>query len=69
VIHAAAYVSEPVAKAKGQIGRSWGCPAVRPEISRRLIETLRGGALVLAYYPDNSWLQNSKLAGLEAPGT
>jgi L,D-transpeptidase catalytic domain len=68
VIHAAAYVSDPLAKATGRIGRSWGCPAVRPEISRRLIETVQGGSLVIAYYPDRSWLQNSKLAGLSTSG-
>jgi len=63
VIHGAAYVSDPIARTKGRIGRSWGCPAVRPEISRRLIETVQGGTLLLAYYPDHSWLQNAKLAG------
>jgi len=63
VIHGAGYVNSLVARGKGRIGRSWGCPAVRPEISRSLIETLRGGALVLAYYPDQSWLRNSTLAG------
>ncbi len=63
VIHAAAYVNDSDAKTKGRIGRSWGCPAVRPEISRRLIETVQGGTLVLAYYPDGAWLRNSKLAG------
>jgi hypothetical protein len=68
VIHAAAYISDVVAKNKGRIGRSWGCPAVRPEISRRLIEAVQGGTLVLAYYPDLSWLRNSKLAGLDASG-
>jgi L,D-transpeptidase catalytic domain len=66
VIHAAAYISDAIASNKGRIGRSWGCPAVRPEISRRLIESLQGGTLVLAYYPDPSWLQNSKLTGLAA---
>jgi len=65
VIHAAAYISDAIARNKGRIGRSWGCPAVRPEISRSLIESVRGGALVLAYYPDQSWLHNSKLAGLD----
>jgi hypothetical protein len=63
VIHPAAYVTEAMAKARGRIGRSWGCPAVRPEISRRLIETLKGGALLLAWYPDPSWLRTSRLAG------
>ena len=63
VIHAADYVSEAMAKAKGRIGRSWGCPAVRPEISRRLIEAVQGGSLVLAYFPDPAWLRTSRLAG------
>jgi L,D-transpeptidase catalytic domain len=52
VIHGATYVSETLAQAKGRIGRSWGCPAVRPEIARELIETLKGGALVYAYFPE-----------------
>jgi len=69
VIHAAAYVSDPIARTKGRIGRSWGCPAVRPEISRRLIEAVQGGTLLLAYYPDRSWIQNSKLAGLDVSGS
>lgn len=64
VIHAAAYVSDALAKARGRIGRSWGCPAVRPEISRSLIQTVQGGSLVLAYYPDKTWLQTSKLVGV-----
>jgi hypothetical protein len=59
VIHAAAYVGEAIAKAQGQVGRSWGCPAVRPEISRKLIETIRGGSVVMAYYPEPSWLRAS----------
>ncbi len=51
VIHAADYVNEGLAQRSGRIGRSWGCPAVRPAISRKLIETVQGGALLLAYYP------------------
>jgi hypothetical protein len=62
VIHAAEYVSERVGRRKGRIGRSWGCPAVRPEVSRQLIEAVQGGALLLAYYPENSWLRTSRLA-------
>jgi hypothetical protein len=58
VIHAASYV-----RRGGSIGRSWGCPAVRPEVSRALIESVRGGTLLLSYYPEQSWLQASKLAG------
>jgi hypothetical protein len=54
VIHAANYVSEALAQKMGRIGRSWGCPAVRPEISKQLIQTLEGGAVLLAYYPGAS---------------
>ena len=54
VIHAADYVSDAFVRARGSIGRSWGCPAVRPEIARRLIETVEGGTLVLAYYSPRS---------------
>jgi hypothetical protein len=49
VIHAANYVSR-----NGAIGRSWGCPAVRPEITNALIDSVRGGTLLLAYYPEHS---------------
>jgi L,D-transpeptidase catalytic domain len=62
VIHAASYV-----RRGGRIGRSWGCPAVRPEISRALIESVRGGTLLLSYYPEPSWLQASTLAGTARP--
>jgi hypothetical protein len=52
VIHGAWYVSESLAQKTGQIGRSWGCPAVRPEISSKLIHTLEDGAVLLAYFPN-----------------
>lgn len=59
VIHGADYVSEAITKAQGRLGRSLGCPAVRPEVSRRLIDTVKEGGLLFAYYPDPQWLQNS----------
>jgi hypothetical protein len=64
VIHGADYVSENAVRREGRIGRSWGCPAVRAEISRQLIETVRDGALLLAYYPDSSWLRTSRFTML-----
>jgi hypothetical protein len=60
VIHAASYVSERVARREGRIGRSWGCPAVRPEISLRLIKTIENGTLLLAYYPETSLAQDEE---------
>jgi hypothetical protein len=51
VIHGAPYVNAATAKANGYLGRSLGCPAVRPEIARRLIDAVKGGGLVFAYFP------------------
>jgi hypothetical protein len=59
VLHGAAYVSKAAVQALGRLGRSWGCPAVRKEIARRLIDTLRGGSPVFAYYPQQTWLTSS----------
>ena len=59
VMHAADYVNAAAAKAQGYLGRSHGCPAVRPEITRELIDTVKGGGLVFAYYPDPAWLGTS----------
>jgi hypothetical protein len=59
VMHGASYVSQEAVKVLGRLGRSWGCPAVRPEISQKIIDTIRGGSPVFAYYPDKSWLSSS----------
>lgn len=59
VIHGASYVSEGASRALGRLGRSLGCPAVRPEISRRLIDAVKEGGLVFAYYPEETWLRAS----------
>ena len=63
VMHGASYVSEEAVKAFGRLGRSWGCPAVRPEVSQQIIDTIRGGSAVFAYYPDKSWLSSSAFLG------
>ncbi len=49
VIHGAAYVSQAIADKLGRLGRSWGCPAVRSEIARKLIDTIKGGTAIYAY--------------------
>ena len=60
VIHGAPYVSESFVQANGRLGRSWGCPAVRADIAREMIDRIKGGGLVFAYYPDRGLLQSSK---------
>jgi hypothetical protein len=59
VMHGAPYVSQAIADRLGRLGRSWGCPAVRQEVARTVIDTLKGGALLFAYYPDRNWLSGS----------
>lgn len=61
VLHGAWYVSEKMIQLYGRLGRSYGCPAVRREISRQLIDTVKNGSMIFAYYPDNNWLAHSRL--------
>jgi L,D-transpeptidase-like protein len=49
VVHGAPYVNAATAKANGYLGRSLGCPAVRPEIAHQLIDTIKGGGLLFAF--------------------
>jgi hypothetical protein len=67
VMHGAPYVSEAIAERLGRLGRSWGCPAVRPEVARMVIDTLKGGALLFAYYPDRKWLSESPYFQCDRP--
>jgi hypothetical protein len=60
VMHGAQYVSEAVAKKQGRLGRSWGCPALEEGIARQVIDHVKDGGLVFAYYPDPQWLKASK---------
>jgi hypothetical protein len=59
VIHGADYVDPSWIARQGRIGRSQGCPAVRQEIARTVVDTLKGGQFVFAYYPDLEWLRSS----------
>lgn len=61
VIHGAPYVSEDFARAQGRIGRSWGCPALDDDVSREVIDTIAGGDLVFAFYPQPEFLRGSEL--------
>lgn len=59
VIHSAHYVTDDRAD-DHLVGRSWGCPVVRPEISRELIDAIKGGSALWIYYPDEEWLEDSE---------
>ncbi|GHA87419.1 murein L,D-transpeptidase catalytic domain family protein [Cognatilysobacter bugurensis] len=63
VMHGAPYVDPAQAQRQGRLGRSYGCPAVRPEIARQMIDTLKHGQMLFAYYPDDAWLTGSRNFG------
>jgi len=59
-VHGASYVSRAVIAARGGLGRSWGCPALERGVDRRVIERIKGGSAVFAYYPESHWLRTSR---------
>lgn len=68
VMHGADYVSDASVRALGRLGRSWGCPAVRREAARGIIDDLKDGQYLFVYYPDAAWLKGSRFLGCAASG-
>ena len=66
VIHGAAYVSPAVVAAYGRLGRSWGCPALDRSVTGPIIDRIKGGTAVFAYYPEPAWLEASKFLRCDA---
>jgi hypothetical protein len=60
VIHGAWYVSKSMIEQHQRLGRSLGCPAVDNSVVKPLIDQLKGGQLLFAYYPDDHWLSTSR---------
>jgi hypothetical protein len=61
VMHAAGYVNTDYIQSQGWIGRSQGCPAVMPELSKPIIETIKGGTCFFIYSPQPGYLEKSAL--------
>jgi hypothetical protein len=59
VMHGAWYVDPLLALKQGRLGRSYGCPALRPQVAHAVIDSLKQGQLLFAYYPDRAWLAHS----------
>lgn len=62
VIHGAWYVEPDFIKKAGQAGRSWGCPSIAKTLAKPVINTIKGGSVVFAYYPDSNYLSHSGFA-------
>src|SRR5690606_15469762 len=65
VMHGADYVDPVQAQRQGRLGRSWGCPALRPEAAREVIDALKDGQLLFAYAHDAAWLEGSRFFGCD----
>lgn len=60
VIHSASYADDRYIERNGKAGRSLGCPALDPDVSGDIIQEIKGGTIVFAYYPDENWLRQSQ---------
>lgn len=69
VIHGADYVSPAFALKVGRLGRSLGCPAVAHQVNRPLIDTIKDGHYLFSYYPDPSWMSQSRFVGCKTGRT
>jgi len=56
VMHGAAYVDPHTAVSMGRLGRSWGCPAVRVDIAKPMIDALKGGNFIYSHGPGTAAL-------------
>jgi len=65
VMHGADYVDPVQGQRQGRLGRSWGCPALRPGVAREVIDGLKDGQLLFAYARDAAWLEGSPFLGCD----
>jgi hypothetical protein len=65
VMHGAQYVNDDVVATYGRLGRSWGCPALPAPVTPSIVDSIRNGSAVFAYYPDAEWLQSSRFLHCE----
>ncbi len=63
VIHGAAYADPTVLNTQNRLGRSLGCPALPPAISRQVIDTIKEGALLYIHGINNPHFYSSSLSG------
>ncbi len=61
VMHAAPYVNAGLAEGRGFIGRSWGCPAVAPELHHAIINKIKNGTCLFLYTPNKNYISSSRL--------
>jgi hypothetical protein len=53
----------------GRLGRSWGCPAVRREVAKPMIDTLKQGQFIYSHGPGTAKLSQCKTENLALVAT
>jgi hypothetical protein len=61
VIHGADYVSESFIQNQGRLGRSLGCPALKQEESKMIIDLIKEKTCLFIYYPSEEYTSKSQL--------
>ena len=59
VVHGAWYVEPGFIKKAGRAGLSWGCPAVAATLAKPIINSIKNGSVIFAYFPDKKFLSHS----------
>lgn len=61
VIHAADYVSNRFINSRGALGRSFGCPALPADLSKKIIDVIKNGSCLFIYHPTKKYCSQSKI--------
>jgi hypothetical protein len=61
IMHGADYATESFIRKNGRLGRSFGCPAVPPDMIKPITETIKDGTCLFIYSPDNNYLCKSPI--------
>ena len=59
VIHGADYAKPEFIERLGRLGRSYGCPAVPTELSKDIINTIKGESVLFISHPNKKYQENS----------
>lgn len=72
VVHGAEYVGQGTINALGRLGRSHGCPAVAPELTDEIINTIEGKTVMFINVNDHNYTSkylDHHMAAMYASGT
>lgn len=60
VVHGAWYCTDDFVEEYGRLGRSWGCPVLPPDVSGEIIDTIKDGTCLFAFFDDDDYLEHSE---------